>query len=179
MSIEIAITIRLRLLSHESIIALNRMRLINRSFRDNSASTIYRNSINTIHSIRDNETLNILNAINSFINTMLINFINLSLRFSQAQSNWIHRNLDFRSSIQNNKASSLSSRNHFHRVSIKTTIAKNTIDEIHWEERETIKVEIFIIRVKLKKLTLTRLRKINLLWKILETIKISIRNQNS
>ncbi len=62
------------------------MSLISRSFRVNSASTINRNLINTIHSIRVNEILNIFNAINSFINTTLINHINLSRRLSQTQS---------------------------------------------------------------------------------------------
>ncbi len=62
------------------------MRLINRSFRVNSASIINRNLISTIHSIRDNETLNIFSAINSLISTMLINHISLSHRLSQTQS---------------------------------------------------------------------------------------------
>jgi hypothetical protein len=132
LSIEIVI-IRFKMLNHESIIALNRMHFINRSFRVNSASTINRNLISTIHSIRDNEILNIFSAINSLINTMLINHINLNHRLSQTRSNWKHRDHSCRS-WRSYQTSSLSSRSHTHRVStidIKKTIAKNTIDENH------------------------------------------------
>jgi hypothetical protein len=131
--IEIAITIRHRLLSHESIITLNRMRFISRSFRINSASIINQNLISTIHSIQNNEILNILSAINSHINTMLINHINLNHRLSQTQNSWKHRDHSCRL-LRAHQTSSLSSRSHIHRVStidIKKTIAKNTIDEIH------------------------------------------------
>jgi hypothetical protein len=147
--------------SHTSTTLSNQMRHISQRFRINSALTINSNLINTIHNIQNNETLNFLSAINFIISTMLINLINLNHKVSQTQSSWRSRSLSFRSSIQNNKASSLSSRNHTHNVSIRAIIAKNTIKENHWEEHQIIKLEtIIIIEVKLKKLTLTRLRRI-------------------